>query len=303
MATFRSILPVALVCAIALYGCNNEFDPKTTFQRHLAVFAVLDPTTDTQAVRLVYSYDAQPGYPPAPLTDREVRDARVVLRGDGKTIVFPDTLLPNPDGSTTHVWLARGFRPREDHSYTLTVTTSEGDSVTGTALVPRKLYVETVLVPTSGGVNRVRVRSAITNNPLPPPGYYYRLWVVLRLARDGVQQELRSEVPVWADSASGQSEYSTPSRESSEDFPVTLVRWTHDRLVQPGDSIIARQVLAQAYGMDEHYYSWYKLVRGFDDPVSVRLDRPDVSFVTGGLGVVGGLSADSVRSSYFMFSR
>ena len=53
-----------------------------------------------------------------------------------------------------------------------------------------------------------------------------------------------------------------------------------------------------AYSLDQYLYSFFKLARGFDDPVSVRQDRPDITNVQNGVGIFGAVFPDSVRTRF-----
>jgi hypothetical protein len=53
----------------------------------------------------------------------------------------------------------------------------------------------------------------------------------------------------------------------------------------------ATLVLLQA---DENLYDYYSVVHASRDPFSIRLDEPMISTVSGGLGLVGAYSLDSL---------
>ena len=88
-----------------------------------------------------------------------------------------------------------------------------------------------------------------------------------------------------------------------QSWSTNMLRLVADEMIQPEDSVLARRVIVQCYGLENNFYSYYKIVRGFDDPLSVRLDRPDISFIDGGLGVFGGMVSDSMVYNYYRFIR
>ena len=114
---------------------------------------------------------------------------------------------------------------------------------------------------------------------------------------DNEEVEFRLEVPDGVDGTTGEYYYTKPTRSPDVIFHHNLILDTRARL---GDEagVIGREILAVAYTMDDAFYAYYKTVRGFDDPVSVRQDKPNVSNIEGGIGVFGANVADSLRTIY-----
>ena len=117
--SIRSLILVVLPLLV-LGACDDEFSPKSEFSERVVVLAALDPSADVQVVRLAMSYDADLGEPLIPLTEAEVHEAEVLLRGPGGTFFFHDTLYTTPDGPL-RVWISREFFPAAEKFYRLEV--------------------------------------------------------------------------------------------------------------------------------------------------------------------------------------
>jgi len=53
-------------------------------------------------------------------------------------------------------------------------------------------------------------------------------------------------------------------------------------------------VVLQFIQLDENLYNYYAIVRGFDDPFSLRLDKPNFSNIKNGTGLFASYSVDSL---------
>lgn len=255
------------------------------------VYSILDRSAPYQVVRLERTYDADNSNPASAVQTDPVTEAQVTVTSDQQRFVFRDTLITMGDGSTKKVWISRELQPNERREYTLTVDVPGFDRITAKATVPTRAYAQLQVV-----TGAVRV-TATPSNVSPASGYYFRLWVVGSKTVDGKEVEVRREVPVYFNSETGSYEYSQPSRDSQTAFPTSLLQSIHTQMREE-DGVAGRDIVGAAYSMDQYLYSFYKLARGFDDPVSVRQDRPDVSNVVNGVGIFGAMYPDSVRTRF-----
>jgi hypothetical protein len=255
------------------------------------VFSVLDPTAPYQVVRLESTYDAELANPDNPIGQREITEATVEVTSDRGRHVFHDTLITLGDGSRKMVWVNYALRPMEGVTYNLKVNVPGFEEITARTTVPSRSYVRLQAM-----VNGVKV-SAVENTAYPPSAWYFRMWVVGTKNVGGTDVEVRREVPVRYDGDTQEWLFSDPSRQTEVNFPSFNIERTYGDL-RIIDSVAGRDVVATAYSLDVFVYSYYKLVRGFDDPVSVRQDRPDVSNVRNGVGIFGAMYTDSVRTRY-----
>lgn len=303
----KHISGLLLILAAALTGvaCEDDFNPRADFSRRLAVFAILDPINPVQTVRLAWSYDAEVRIPPEPLTEREVKEAQVrVIRG-GLRYDFHDTLVTMSDGSTMTAWVNSEFAPQPEQDYRLEVTVPGHDMVSSTVQLPSRMYARAELVRPDTGVAVIRAYHGVPAFRTEPAGFYYRLWVenTTLNAGTGATLVLRHEIPLRYDRETDTWVYPSPGREATEVFTTAILKEIAEGKVAASDSVLNRRVILQAYALEENFYAYYKIVRGFDDPVSLRLDQADVSFIDGGLGVFGGVISDSAVYTYVRFMR
>jgi hypothetical protein len=295
---------VFLAAAALFAACEDEFSPKTDFNRKLAVFAVLDPSRSDQTVRLEWSYDAELGAISSPLTETEVASAEVKIIRGGETFVFHDTVFTSSDGRSMRAWINRDLRPQPDRDYRLQVTVPGYPTVTSSILLPSRMYVRADLVRPDTGVPGIRAFHGVSSFTNRPVAFYFRIWVeIVKWLSDGDTLRVRRELPLRYASDAGSWVYPTPERQEEVTWSVGMLRIVAEEMIQPGDSVLVRRVIVNGYGLENNFYSYYKVVRGFDDPLSIRLDRPDVSSIEGGLGVFGGMVQDSAIYNYYRFVR
>ncbi|MFZ1730656.1 MAG: DUF4249 family protein [Bacteroidota bacterium] len=298
----RAVLLLTLAAALLGVACEDDFSPKSDFNKQLAVFAVLDASQPMQVVRLEWSYDAELGRISEPLTDKEVTEADVRILGGG-TYIFNDTLITTSGGGSVRSWINRDFHPLPEKEYSLQVTIPGHPVVSSLITLPSRLYVRADLIRPDTGVDAIHIYHGINTFVKKPAAFYFRFFVEVTKWNSGDTLVQREEVPLRYFPATNTREYPSPNRAEDIRFSAGMLRWIGEGMQQPGDSIIARRVLAKVYGLETNFYSYFKIVRGFDDPLSMRVDSPDISFIEGGLGVFGGMVSDSIFYPYYRFIR
>lgn len=283
-------------------ACENEFTPKAEIEDKVAVFCVLDPALEYQTVLLFRSYDAELGIPLQPLTSKEVTEADVRIMGEGEVFQFQDTLVTDRDGNRRYAWINHQLVPKTEKRYRLEVRIPGEDVLKGETTVPSRLYVRAIRVRQDTGVGHVSVRAGVTAYLVPPDAFYYRAWSeTWKLQSNGDTLRPRIEIPLYMNAQGEERVYSAPSRDEEIIFSPGLIRLIKDENEVESDSVIGRRLIVHGYGLTESFYKYYKVVRGFEDPVSVRLDSPDLSFIEGGLGVFGSMSSDSASATIYSF--
>ncbi len=298
VALLEKYVNIAVIVAfvagmLALQSCEEEiFDPKTEYVEKVVIFATLDRSQSYQIVRLESTYDAEVKLPIVPTTFREITEAEVWIRSRrGGSFQLKDTLIEEADGSLKTIWISRDLEPREATTYSLSVRIPDEEEVTANTTVPSRAYLRTT--PVEGGLRL----SGLKETTAPPGGFYFRLFVIGKKVVGTEETEYRLEVPIGVSNTTGEFSYSKPSRTSAAVFQHSMILETRARLKAEED-VIGRELMAIAYTMDDAFYAYYKTVRGFDDPVSVRQDKPNTSNIQGGLGVFGANVADSMRMLY-----
>jgi hypothetical protein len=297
------LILLSLAAALLGVACEDDFSPKSEFTARLAVFAVLDAAQPMQVVRLEWSYDADLGHISTPLTEKEVREADVRVINGGNTFVFHDTLITTSGGGNVRSWINSDLHPLPEKEYRLQVTVAGHPMVTSTISLPSRMYVRADLVHPDTGLDVIHVTHGITAFVKEPAAFYFRLFLEITKWNLGEMDVRRREVPLRHSAATDTWLYPAPDRSEALRYSTGMLRLIAEEMQLPDDSIVDRRILVKVYGLESNFYGYYKIVRGFDDPLSMRIDMPDISFIDGGLGVFGGMVSDSISYPYYRFIR
>ncbi len=298
----KAALVLLLAVGTFITACDNEFSPKTEFERKLVIFAALEPSQNMQVVRLAWSYDAELGVPPRPLTPVEVAEAQVIIRQGGTPYQFKDTLFTTAEGQPLRAWISRALIPKHETEHRLEVSVPGYGTITSSFTSPSRMYLAAEGVRADTGDGWVSLNSGVASYKVRPGAFYFRAWVVVKVREEGVLNERRVEIPTHVGELDKPETwtYPSPQREDKLLLDVRVIRQVAEALIGDADSVVTKQIVARGYVMNDQLYSYYKIVRGFDDPVSTRLDKPDISFIDGALGVFGAVLPDSAT---FLLSR
>ncbi|MDH7515704.1 MAG: DUF4249 family protein [Bacteroidota bacterium] len=288
---------LVLLLAFVSPSCDNTFEPKGRYGERLVVFCVLDPSAPCQVVRLESTYDAEGTNPTQPHNVRVIDEAVVRIQTDRKVYTFTDTVVDAGNGSMKTIWVSRDLKPEEGRIYTLTVSVPGYQPVTAETQVPSKPYLDLIPPSLSKGKGTVELAAAAISAVAPPKGFYFRLYVVGDKTVEGKKVPVRMEVPLRVDGVTGDTIYTKPSRDSRRSFSLDIIAAMKSRL-EDHEFATNIRLLGVGYSIETHLYNYFQTVRGFDDPVSVRQDRPDVTNIAGGVGVFGALMPDSLNRSY-----
>ena len=292
---------LVLGLAVLAWDCDNSFSPKQDFKRSVVVFAVLSNTQSEQIVRLESTYDAELTNPDKPVGQTEITQAKVsmnaIIGTASKSFDFHDTLMQDSDGSRKHVWVSRDLQPVEAATYALHVEVPGYDPISAEVKIPSRSYVQ--LLPPNSNLNRygIILGAGAISTQAPPKGFYFRLWIVGKKLVDGKEIDVRKEVPWRVDPLTRDTAYTKPGRETSVEFLLDDIAVTKADLVNR-ENAYKIEVVGTSYALDTYMYNYFQVVRGFDDPISVRQDRPDVTNIRNGVGILGAMTVDSVRVSY-----
>lgn len=294
-----------LIAALAAcQGCDNTFTPKAEFRPQLVVYCALNPLTGSQVAIVERSYDAELAVVPVPLTEKEVSEATVRIY-EGTRIYVPKDTVVMAGSARRRVWVFENLQPKQNLQYRLEVSVPGFADVFSEILVPSRAYLRglpSMIDPGNPDSMALVVKTDLAEPTNPPHGYYLRLWITGERSVNGQTVLERIEVPQFFGPGDARS-YTQPSRDDTEVFPYYSIRRAHDSIFGRDTSVRNKKLVMTGYAMDPHFYNYYKVVRGFDDPHSVRIDNPNVSYITGGLGMFGAFLADSAKYDYHFFIR
>jgi hypothetical protein len=222
-----------------------------------------------------------------------------------------------PDSSYTE-YLARPFRPLRGNTYTLRVNAPTGSAistVTVPAFYDSPIYLRDFVIlqnPHSYPLTMPITASAtISAQTL---GLMVRFMLEYEALRDGVWYVERLEVPLAYPTGPNMTEPLYPSLHRRENVVPSSGGAPHPETVffnnrayeeaitrlhsQFGSNTLRmRQAVFFLVQADRHFFTYYAFANGFEDPLSIRVDQPDYSNITGALGIFGAMTLDSVAYS------
>lgn len=293
------LLCVAVLGASLPQGCDNSFSPKGDFSPRLIVYCVLLNDVPYQIVRVEQTYDSDNLHPDQAHPEPLIPDATVLITTGSQYFRFTDTLLTMPDGKARKVWISRSLIPMDGREYTIRVSAPGFEEAFATIVYPSRTYVQvTPLGGYSGSRDTMLVKPSYDVLRSPPAAYYYRLHVAASAWVQGQPVEHRREVPLARTAGDSSWIYSVPSEQSRFNYATAHIKMTRELLrnVDSADALLG--IIAVSHAMDIGLYQYYKVNRGFQDPLTIRADIPDISNISRGLGVFGAMATDSIRYIY-----
>jgi hypothetical protein len=310
----RCSVCVALIawCVLSGFlGCDQSFNPKAPFQEQMVVFSILSNARDTQYVRVSTNYDVSGFDPSVHQTDGAVVGARVSVNGPTHLYDFSEVLLPREDTSRyktpIHAYSVSPFRAEHGKTYALGVASGTYGTATATVTIPDEPLIGfglgTYLLdnPDTGDPNNIIYVTALLTSKTK--GYLTKMFVDYQILNGTEWQEERIEVPmtvlvdtlnIWIAAYPEMRRLminQTSTAYAARAYVKALVRILKQH---PNQKIIFERVVGRVLQCEPHLYDYYNTVNGFRDPISVRLDEPEYTNLTGAKGVFGGYTLDSL---------
>ncbi len=157
MMTHKAAL--GLLAVLVLAGCAESVDPRLPIDQPFTLWGMINPKTDTQAVRVFEIEGTIRLVRPDPL-DAVVSSMNL---DTGELRVWQDSVVQLPDGDYRHVYWS-AFRPQVGHTYRLEVRRSDGATSSAEATVPPPVSLE-VLEPDVQRVLEARLPVLIRGDP------------------------------------------------------------------------------------------------------------------------------------------
>lgn len=305
---------ISSVATLFLLSCNQTFDSRATFQPQLVIFSVLSTDRTAQYVRVEGDY-MPVGYDPlSSTTENAIPGATVTIRDGSTTYSLRDTTLVRQDTSrytsALHAFVLNPLTVQPGKTYVVTVQAPGFAAATATATMPGRGFPGTGLTTSLLLDNPGKYEDnadIICNAQLSSTakGYVGRLFVDYEVLIGADWVEGRSEIPLaFADSKVPDLTYVS--------YPELTTR-TADRVVVLFKNSVYRATLQslasgrykshklnfkwivfQLLQADKNLFNYYNTTHAFRDEQSIRLDEPLFSNVSGGFGVVGAYSLDSL---------
>lgn len=305
---------VGFVVTFFFLSCNQSFDSKAPFQSQLVVFSVLSTDRTSQVVRVEGDY-MPAGYDPLSSTaDVAVRTAVVTLRDGLTTYRLRDTVMDRQDTtrykSLLHAFVANPLAAQPGRTYVVTVQAPGYSSASATATIPGRSYpgtgVTTLLVldyPRGYEDNADIICNALLSTATK--GYVGRLFADYEVLIGTEWVEGRVEIPMgFIDPKVPDLKYvkypQLTSRTASQ-MVISFKNGVYKAVLQSltsgrykSNKLIFKWVVFQFLQTEKNLFNYYNTTHAFRDAQSIRLDEPLFSNVSGGFGVVGAYTLDSL---------
>ena len=316
-----SVVPV-LLCAAVAGGCDSSFSPKGPFKNDVVVVSVLTADKGPQFVRLYSAYDPPAFDASAVTVDNPILAATVVLTdisGGGGTYALHDTSVQRLDtaryNSPIHAYVTSDFIPSAGQRVGITASSPGTGTQTASTTLPghAQMYVAITDILDHPGRYSDYSIEVVANISYLTRGYLVRIFLEYEYLEGSTKVIERRDVPVSILTWSGNGgtitvpTYPSLSRRTSSpsattpntelvffenaayQFAVTSVRSQYG-----AKSLRFRNAIVALTQAEQNFYNYFKITNAFEDPQSIRTDQPDYTNISGGVGIFGGRTLDSL---------
>jgi len=236
--------------------------------------------------------------------------AQVILKAGNNSWTFRDTLIQNPDTTVRQpaikAYYVNPFTPQRSQSYTLSVTTQLG-TTSASVTVPGPAVLDITegsgffTNPSSYPLARITIRVRSVSEAR---GFLLRFFVEYEVLRDTSWITARAEIPVNyfpdinPDISAARYAFLEPVRET--EFVRSYFGYYFNAVVQDVSNrnspkpVRPTKAIFELRLIDEKFYNYYNFVHAFRDQASIRTDKPDYTNFSGGLGLFGACTVDSL---------
>jgi hypothetical protein len=314
----RIVLPIAVCVILLLFGsCDNSFNPSAPFQPEMVVYSVLSTQSDTQYVRVYTTYNPTDANPSENPDEVSVADARVTISEvGGPTFSFQPTTIARPDTSRyTNPIVAYAsfpFQPEKGKTYALSISSPVYGVATASLTMPRVGFIEAqneLLLRDPWNVPLDDIALSIGLSPVAK-GFLVKFYLDYEVLDSTGWRPGRVEVPVAVlrtvdgrllGYAFPQIERRTSPTNGSPyaghgehfEYLTEAYQETIEGIALRGSSVRFKQAVFFLIQFDEPLYNYYFIANGFKDRNSIRVDEPNFTNITGGVGIFGSLAVDS----------
>jgi hypothetical protein len=284
----------------------------------MVVYSVLTTDSDTQYVRVYSTYNPAGSDPSENQDETSVTNAQVTIsQGGGPSFAFQPTTIQRPDtsrySSSIGAYYAYPFRPEEGKKYSLTISSQLYGVARSTLTVPSRGFISAeneLLLKDPWNVPLDDIALSISLSPVAK-GYLVRFYLDYEMLDSSGWRTARVEVPiavrqtpdghiieyVFPDiqrrvTSTNGSPYAGPGEHFV--YLTDAYRKTVEAVLASASSIRFKQDVFLLIQFDEPLYNYYFVANGFKDRSSIRLDEPNYTNLSGGVGIFGSLAVDSI---------
>ena len=308
------VAALALLAAFTLPACDQSFDPRASLDSKMVVFSVLSTDRRAQVVRVEASY-MPPEYDPLSYSTSSFQgDAIVTLKAPNGIFQFRDTLLPRPDTtrykSPIHAFVLNPYILLRGKSYQVLVQSPTFGQVTSTVTVPDQAMIalSAEMLDVLKNPDQYPKDAAVIYTmslARSSKAFVGRLLLYYDVLKGAEWVEEAVEIPILSSDSTSYSldipHYPkfavTPSTAQvgllyRNGYYIAIINKLNEKY--HSTKVIFKWTTLILLQADRNLYEYYSVTHGGEDPYSIRLDVPSVSSISGGLGMVGAYSLDSL---------
>lgn len=312
MTDGKHLLIFCVMMLLSASGCDDSVSIKGPYDERIVVYGILQTDASSQWIRVASTYDP-PGLDPMEhRSEVPITDAVVSITDGTMTIVARDTLIPRTDTTryesalTMHV--LSPFSPTPGAQYTVRVESPSRGTVSAAAQMPSSAIVlvgspTSVQSPLRFPQEVLSVRAWVDRTT---SGYLFLWYLEYQLVSQS-GRTYRTEIPLeYSSSGGGDTVATYPELKRiaweltgnqttiAEVFSLNAyMRIVRDLQAKHKTDIRFRASRFLLIRVDGNTYTYHSIANGFRDLYSIRMDLPDFSNVSGGLGLVGAMTVDS----------
>ncbi len=266
---------------------EEEFSPVGSYEKKIVTYAVLDSRLDKQIIKVQSAYLTKSGENGA---EKKISNLQVNLSDGSNNYLFRDTVIAGYVNYSyfvsNNVKLSRGSR------YSLKISGDNVPLAESDITLPGKpdltLYYDADKILLT--YSRIGHAKGFLHH------YYVEFYI-----KDGSQIlgnyriEIPSELKVTNDGMDTLRIFPSLTKENNHSYSYSslfseLIRYkpSNDRI-----KLVVKKSVATVLSLDENLYNYVSTVKGFSDPVSVRLDQINYSNIINGYGIFGAITIDS----------
>lgn len=309
-----------VVLMLIVWSCNQPFDPRAPYKDRLVVYSILSNDRSQQFVRLFTTYDSDDFNPMSVTAENPVTGATVMIFSAGSGAVQgSDTLLSRPDTSRYLSPLNAYVFPLQAQYgivYSLSVASSAGNAGSTARMPGQGFLAYTGVTTLRQPLNSAQTAEIVVNGAL---GQFTSAFVVRMTLEYDVTDSTgtvskSTEVPSSLPTSQTEEgalffDYSRPSypvlqRVGANTFRAGFRNYAYLFALESiknreaGKSITYRKALFTLLQAEENLFKYYSVTNSFQDSLSIRLDQPQYTNISGGIGLFGAYAVDTISFSY-----
>ena len=294
-------------------GCDNSFDPRGSFLDRLVIYCVLTPLNQMHFVRLSSTYNPPQFDPLSNTFSQQVFDAKISIALDSIVYALRDSVIVRDDNQrytdNLAVFVAGPLTLQRGKTYSLNIISPQYGSLNATTTIARPAVLDLDFESMATITDPSEVQSLILVRTFIPPeveGHEVHMYVEYTSSLDSTvhTEEVPAVITEYRDCIDFDAEYpQMKSRTNGAElwqFDYMNYRRTLIKTMRLYPGVEIKRIYFVVTQADRSLYRYFKTVKGFQDPISIRLDQPNYSSIEGALGVFGSFTKDTLSISNFV---